>query len=100
MAAALATDDVSLELRDDKTREDVDLMADLTSAREEETVTDSTSAGNVDRPRSGKEARQRRAERIASALSRGGGGGGGGGDDDKDDEEEDDPPVGYEEYER
>ena len=39
MAAALATDDVSLELRDDKTREDVDLMADLTSAREEETVT-------------------------------------------------------------
>ena len=99
MAAALATDDVSLELRDDKTREDVDLMADLTSAREEETVTDSTSAGNLDRPRSGKEARKRRAERIASALSRGGGGGGGG-DDDKDDDEEDDPPVGYEEYER
>ena len=36
MAAALAADDVSLELRDDKACEDVDLVADLTSAREEE----------------------------------------------------------------
>ena len=97
----MAAEDVSLELKDDKTSENVDLLADLTSARGEEAVSDSTSTGNVDRPRSGKEARQRRAERIASALSRGAGGDGGdGGDDDKDVDEEDDKPVDYEEYER
>ena len=97
----MAAEDVSLELKDDKTSENVDLLADLTSARGEEAVSDSTSTGNVDRPRSGKEARQRRAERIASALSRGAGANGGdGGDDDKDVDEEDDKPVDYEEYER
>ena len=97
----MTAEDVSLELKDDKTSENVDLLADLTSARGEEAVSDSTSTGNVDRPRSGKEARQRRAERIASALSRGAGGDGGdGGDDDKDVDEEDDQPVDYEEYER
>ena len=100
----MTAEDVSLELKDDKTSENVDLLADLTSARGEEAVSDSTSTGNVDRPRSGKEARQRRAERIASALSRGaganGGDGGDGGDDDKDLDEEDDKPVDYEEYER
>ena len=94
----MTAEDVSLELKDDKTSENVDLLADLTSARGEEAVSDSTSTGNVDRPRSGKEARQRRAERIASALSRGAGGDGG--DDDKDVDEEDDQPVDYEEYER
>ena len=94
----MTAEDVSLELKDDKTSENVDLLADLTSARGEEAVSDSTSTGNVDRPRSGKEARQRRAERIASALSRGAGGDGG--DDDKDVDEEDDKPVDYEEYER
>ena len=97
----MTAEDVSLELKDDKTSENVDLLADLTSARGEEAVSDSTSTGNVDRPRSGKEARQRRAERIASALSRGAGGDGGdGGDDDKNLYEEDDKPVDYEEYER
>ena len=97
----MAAEDVSLELKDDKTSENVDLLADLTSGRGEEAVSDSTSTGNVDRPRSGKEARQRRAERIASALSRGAGANGGdGGDDDKDVDEEDDKPVDYEEYER
>ena len=97
----MTAEDVSLELKDDKTSENVDLLADLTSARGEEAVSDSTSTGNVDRPRSGKEARQRRAERIASALSRGAGANGGdGGDDDKDLDKEDDKPVDYEEYER
>lgn len=99
VAAALAADDVTLELKDDVGTENVDLIEDLASARQEEEVADSSSAVNVDRPRSGKEARQRRRERIASALSRANGGDGG--DADKDVEaEEEDQPVGYEEYER
>ena len=73
MAAALAAEDVTLELEEDQNSQNVDLMADLASARqeeeeeeeEEEGEADSTSisAVNVDRPRSGKEARQRRAQR-------------------------------------
>ena len=98
VAAALAADDVTLELKDDVDSQNVDLIEDLASARQEEAVADSSSAVNVDRPRSGKEARQRRRERIASALSRGDGGDGG--DADKDMEEEEEQPVGYEEYER
>ena len=89
---------MTLELKDDVGTENVDLIEDLASARQEEEVADSSSAVNVDRPRSGKEARQRRRERIASALSRANGGDGG--DADKDVEKEEDQPVGYEEYER
>ena len=103
VAAALHTDDLDLQLSDEKNCEKVDLVADLVSARqeEEEDVADSTSSLPVDRPRSGKEARQRRAERIASARSRtGGDDGGDGGDADKGVEEEKEEPVGYEEYER
>ena len=77
LANALAADDINLEMKD----EDLE-----------------TENVGQDRPRSGKEARQRRAERIASASGR---------DrkiecDDSDLETdtEDDQPVNYEEYER
>ena len=81
MAAALSADDVTLELEDG---------GDIVK-------TDLVTEENVDRPRSGKEARQRRAERIASAsaLTRTSGD-----EAETDDQGEEDEPLRYEEYER
>ena len=76
VANAVAAEDVTLDLKEEEEKKDIE---------------------SVDRPRSGKEARQRRKERIAlSARSRNDGDEVLDGSEDEDEEQ----PVGYEEYER